>query len=822
MKSRTLFETAIRRVIPAACLAALAVSASSASAQVWLLDFGGSNSYRGASQVGLDANGNQWNSMPPTWYTPLFTTTSGSTGAAYAYISGSPGTDSFNGPLGSAVSNPLTQAEVDAAVIDAAALGLIGGSKAAVVDYQSATQGRFAIKWLDTALLYDATFFGSQRWAADSTVVTAFTNGNYATAVASGTLNVGGGGNYNQSRTITLAGLVPTATDPLGRQLSFQFGGASGTTTGYLNAMSLYGYMGYVSGGTTTLAANPAYIATGMGTYSNGDSRSVDTVLGGGSTLNVTGGVGTYWNSTLVVNPSGGSLTAGVNVAPYRLAGAGTLGVSGTGGLSLSRPGTFSGTLAVNGGLVVLSGSGALGSGGLALNGGTVRISNAQAVGAGGIAVVSGNTTIENSGGINGLSGSLPISLGGGAATLQVWGNTKEFSLGTGPITVQGFNNLNAWDGGIALNGSLVGSGTMNWYGAGSLVLGGSNGGFTGRVIAGTNNGTLKLANVDALRSAILSAGTAHTIAFTVPGTNTYNLAGLVGSGSIGLGGNTLAISGGGSNTFAGRLTGNGGLSISGSGVQVLLGVNTYSGPTTITGGQLAIPVGSINGSSGVSLAGGELRYNSGTPLSAPITFTGGVLSGTGSIASALAVGTGASLAPGNSPGTQAFTGGLALQPGGTLIWETNALTGVAGTNWDSLAVSGGTLDLGGLSTGAGGQFIINLVTLTGSNTPGGLTAGYVDGTTYEMALASYSAGLTVPGGFSTTAGSDLTGLFSFSLANWAGSKPAVQDLRVRVNDSATGLSLVVVPEPSASVIAAAGVAAAAWAARRRKAAAAR
>lgn len=500
MTARTSSRGILRRAISGACVAVLAVSASVASAQVWLLDFGGSNSYRGASQVGLDANGNQWNSMPPTFYTANLRTTSGSSTAAYAPISGSPGTDSFNGPLGAAVSNPLTQAEVDAALIDAAALGLLGGSKAAVVDYQSAT------------------------------------------------LNVGGGGNYNQSRTIMLAGLAPTATDAAGRQLSFQFGGASGTTTGYLNAMSLYGYLGSVNGGTTTLAANPAYIATGMGTYANGDSRSVDTVLGGGSTLNVTGGVGTYWNSTLVVNPSGGSLAAGVNVAPYRLAGAGTLGVSGTGGLSLSRPGTFSGTVAVNGGLVVLSGSGALGSGGLALNGGTVRISNPQAVGAGGIAVVSGNTTIENSSGIDGLSGSLPISLGGGAATL-------------------------------------------------------------------------KLANVDALRAAVLSAGTTQTVAFTVPGVNTYNL------------------------------------------------------------------------------------------------------------------------------------GGLTWLPGGTFVWEVNDLGGAAGTNWDSVAVSGAALDISGLSASAGGQFVLDLVTLTGANAAGPLGVEYVAGTTYEFGLASYAIGLAVPSGFTTTAG---------------------------------------------------------------------
>jgi autotransporter-associated beta strand protein len=680
-------------------------AADHASGQVWLLDFGGSNSYRGASQVGPDANGNVWNSFPPTFYVAsLLTSGSATTGAAYAYDSGSATTDSYNGPLGTAVSNPLTQPEVDSAVIDSAALGLLGGSKAGAVDYQKSNQGRFAVKWLNQNLTYDATFFGSFKYAADDTRFAAFSDGTYATEVAAASLNVGRAGVYNASRTVTLAGLVPTANDALGRQLTFQYGGASGTTAGYVNSMALYGYIGYLAGGTTVLNGAPTAGYVASGTYANGDTRSVDTMVGGGSTVVVNNANGIYWNSTLVAGTGGGTVNAGISFGPYCLSGSGNLAVTGTGVFTLSRPGSFTGTLSVAGGVLALSGSGATGSGALAMNGGTVRITNQQAIGSGGMTVASGVTTIENTSGIGGLAGAGPVVLSGGSATLQCWANGRSFSLGTGTTSVQGFNSVNAWDGGLAFDGPIVGSGTLNWFGSGTMAINGSNGGFTGQIVAG--------------------------------------------------GGQTLVGSG-----------------------------------------------GSLNAASGITINGGGLRYDSATPLTAPVTFPSGTLSGTGGIATAVIAGSGNTLSPGNSPGSQAFAAGLGWASGGTYVWEVNSLSGTAGTNFDVLAVSGGPLDLSTLGTGTAQRFTLDLTTLTGSNTLGPLDSGYAAGTPYEFSIATYGgSGLLVPSGFSNAAGSDLTTLFNFSLANWQGTAPAVSDLQVRVDAGGTGLNLMMVPEPTAAV----------------------
>jgi hypothetical protein len=68
-------------------------------------------------------------------------------------------------------------------------------------------------------------------------------------------------------------------------------------------------------------------------------------------------------------------------------------------------------------------------------------------------------------------------------------------------------------------------------------------------------------------------------------------------------------------------------------------------------------------------------------------------------------------------------------------------------------------------------------------------------------------AGFTVPGTFSTAAGSDLTPLFSLNLANWQGPQPDVGNMSVRVNSSGTGIELIIVPEPTAFMLCGIGVA---------------
>jgi hypothetical protein len=233
----------------AALMTGVGLASSAACASTVLFDFGNDQSFRGATVVNPDSNGNYWNSFRTgVFYQNLVDTTGAATTVDFGF-STPVGTDSYNGPAGPTTNWPLTQGEIDACDIDQSALGVLG-VKAACVDYVNYTNCRFEIQQLDPAKKYNLTFFGSHKFSADdATVYSVYSDNTYTTLVASGSLLIQTPGMpwlHNRDTTLTLSNLSPQ-TDNI---LYVDFIGSAGNF-GYLNCLAL-----------TEVVANQGWIGT--------------------------------------------------------------------------------------------------------------------------------------------------------------------------------------------------------------------------------------------------------------------------------------------------------------------------------------------------------------------------------------------------------------------------------------------------------------------------------------------------------------------------------------------------------------------------------
>ena len=182
--------------------------------------------------------------------------------------------------------------------------------------------------------------------------------------------------------------------------------------------------------------------------------------------------------------------------------------------------------------------------------------------------------------------------------------------------------------------------------------------------------------------------------------------------------------------------------SISGSGTVVMNGTGTYGMLGANSADSLIVNSGilKVNGNSGT----GTVTVNSG-----------GTLLGAGTIAGPVGVADGGTIGAGFSAGLLTLAAGLDLSAGGngaTNVWELAALkdggTGVAGTDFDQIALSGGALALGGQATldirftgsasapNAGTPFwqsahTWTVIALSGGSNPGPANFGRVKNGTY-------------------------------------------------------------------------------------------
>jgi autotransporter-associated beta strand protein len=593
--------------------------------------------------------------------------------------------------------------------------------------------------------------------------------------------------------------------------------------TGRLGSLTLTN----VTGSTTTLDVNTTDFSISTGSLTN----ATVNIPSGGSVSN-TGALTSTAGAKMVI--SGGSYTGGVNFGNSSFAASilvemssGSFSLNGSNGNNFGRFNLTGGSVAVAGGIYDQVFPSTISAGTY-----TNTSSNPFQIRGGTFTVTSTGVFSVNRLSLNGQGQNLQVDGG----TVTVTGD--RFHFGSNNFTGGTRNTFGTQTGGSVsmahANGLVLGqasgtgqSGSLNRYqlSGGTLTLEKITLAEAGYVSAGTNRfemtgGTLNLGSGGIVigdgvgtKQIWLSGG---VIGASADWSSSADVSLLTGTGT-GIATFRAADAQGVAKTItlSGIVTGAGALTKTGGGVLELTAANDFSGGTTVTAGRLLLSgSGSINDSSGITLDGGELRQSSSVSFSPTIAFGagGGTISGSGTIGSAVTAGTGVTLAPGNSPGTQEYAAGLVWNPGGTYQWELNALTGTPGVTWDLIDVSGGVLDLSGLSSG--GQFTLDLTTLGGDDLPGPLQTAYAGGN-LTFAIASFSS-LSVPGGFSTAAGSDLTDLFSFnSLANWQGPQPALGDISVTVNSTGDGLDLVIVPEPAGWLLVGAGLAAAWW--RRRQ-----
>ena len=499
-----------------------------------------------------------------------------------------------------------------------------------------------------------------------------------------------------------------------------------------------------VSGGSIGTSSSDITVGSGSGDNATLGVLNAGTVTSGtgniavlaGSTGAVTvSGSGSSWTNTnyLYVGEAGtGSLTisnGGAVSSPNtsignNSGGIGTLTVTGSGSTLTDNAGTLyvgaagSGTLIIQNGGVVTNGSGSIGNNA----GGT---GSATVDGAGSSWTTNGNLIVGDA-----SSGTLTVTNGGQVSSTSA--NLGGFGGVTGTASVSGAGST--WST-LSVNIGYAGNGSLLVASGGTLTL---NSGL-GTAELGSQSGSTGTLNIGAASTDVATAGGFVDAASITTGS---------GSGILQF--NTTASSASPYYLTKDGTSGGTGVTISGptqvvntAGYNVLTGANTYTGGTTINGGTLVAGNNSALGTGAVTLSGGQLGVSSGVTVGNSLSFTSGVatLSGNGTIGSHVTVDSHVIVSPGNSPGNLTFSAGLTLSNLGEYDWQLQSVAGApltgAGTNWDLITISTGTLDLP-----TTGSFTLKVISLNAGGTAGNVS-DFNSNSTYTWTIATAAGGIT-------------------------------------------------------------------------------
>ena len=448
-----------------------------------------------------------------------------------------------------------------------------------------------------------------------------------------------------------------------------------------------------VQGGGTLNLQNTSNTHTGTITIASGSTLQGDAAAIQGDPMNP---CNLNNSGAVILDVATGNTTTFGGV----ISNSGAVTKTGDGTLVLSNTNTYTGSttisagiLTVNGGFSVSSSNFTVDSGAVftlggvvsgtdftVQGGGTLNLQNTSNTQTGTITIVSGTTLQGDAAAVQG-DPTNPCNLdNSGAVTLDVsTGNTTTFGgviSNSGTVTKTGaghliLSNTNTYTGDTTVSGgTLTANGGFSVSSSNFTVDSGAV--FTlGGVVSGTDftvqgGGILTLQNTSNTQTGTITVASGTTLqgdAAAVQGDPT-NPCNLDNSGVV-----TLDVSTGNTTTFGGVISNSGTVTKTGEGSLVLANTNTYTGETTINGGVLAVN-GSIT--SAVTVNSGATLQGSETLPDLPALITGNV-----------SVGSGGTLAPGNSIGTINVAGLVTFGAGSVFEVELNP------TSADKLVVTG-------------------------------------------------------------------------------------------------------------------------------------
>jgi autotransporter-associated beta strand protein len=646
----------------------------------------------------------------------------------------------------------------------------------------------------------------------DASTLLQIGNGGTAGTLGTGTVANSGILRFNRSDALTVANIL-TGTG------QFQQAG-TGTTT--FSGANTYTGPTTISSGGLQIGGGGSAGTLGIGTVTNAgillfnrsDALTVSNTIGGAGILRQ---VGNGTTSLTAANPYTGATE--VAVGTLRLGAGATAGsIGSTSGVSVASGATLafnrtdayggafdrtisgSGSVLLSSGTLTLSGANTH-SGGTQFTASTLVVGNAGALGTG---LVTGTTNavlafnLPSSGTVANNFLLAPSDAGSSVVNQST---TSTVTL-SGVITAT--NNLfftfagqGVNQAGFVLSGSTTFPSSRLIVKDTSLTIASSNAvpvtTFGNRISLGDSGGSgaavyladgvsLGVKVVDANNNDII-APLAMTVGMNTSGSSTF--AGVFGGDALDL---HVRNTGGTGNTW--NVTAPAGATVNFTGRIVNTGTN-FQAPLTKTGLGTVVFSGSNTYGGATTVAAGKLLVNGQITNSAVSVTNGGSLGGSGTILTAVTIGAGALLSPGNSPGLLSV-GSLSLDAGSTTLMEIDALA--RGTGFDAVNVTsgltyGGTLQLAFSNTFADNT-TFNLFNLTTGTPLGGLSSIVATGN-YGSLTFTNNAGVWSSGPTSVS-GQTMT----FTEANG---------------------NLVIVPEPQAALLALLGVATIGWAARRRR-----